>query len=81
MISCVHAKSATGKRVPQKTLVGSVEAIDVRLDPSVTGGQDYAICSARLRCSVHREMTHKSGCMAAEVEHPRTNGGIQRSLR
>ena len=54
MVSCVHAESATGERVPQKTLVGPLEAIDVRLDPSVTGSQDYAICSVLLYCNLQK---------------------------
>jgi hypothetical protein len=41
VVSRVHAKPAAGKRPPKRTRVGAGVAVHVRLDPCITGSQDW----------------------------------------
>ena len=43
MAGGADSETATCKRLPQNTLVGAGEAVDIRLDPSITGGEDYTV--------------------------------------
>ncbi len=40
MIRCVDTKTTASESIPEYTLVGTVEAVHIRLDPCVTGCQD-----------------------------------------
>ena len=39
MVGNVNTKATAGKRMPEDTLVGTTEPVNIRSDPSITGGQ------------------------------------------
>ena len=41
MVGSVDTEATAGERFPEGTLVGSCESVDISLDPSITGRQDW----------------------------------------
>ena len=41
MVGSVNTKATAGKHMPEDTFVGTTESIDISLDPSIAGGQDW----------------------------------------